>query len=115
MLKASLKNGQSFNTTFTVSYSEPLKEVAKYTIKNNLEPEFVEPLQIITQFELPAVIGTVQKPYSTSQKFGKLADYEGDSFEVRFIGTDEYDFLTPVFDQDGNLFIELSYLDTSLA
>ena len=49
------------------------------------------------------------------QKIGKLADYEGDSFEVKFIGTDDYDFLTPVFDQDGNLFIDLSYLETSLA
>ena len=34
---------------------------------------------------------------------------------MKFIGTDDYDFLTPVFDQDGNLFIDLSYLETSLA
>ena len=63
MLKASLENGRSFNVTFTVSYSEPEKveftTEEKYTIKNNLEPEFVEPLQTIIQFDLPASNGTV--------------------------------------------------------
>lgn len=69
----------------------------------------------MTRFELPAANGTVQQPYSMREKIGKIVDYEGDSFEVQFIGADEYDFLTPVFDQDGDLFIDLSYLDTSLA